>query len=99
MQTSIGQLVKGAPFSAESTTEHVQALTDGNRMVRKSSAKIYRDAVGRTRREHELTRVRVVAPDGQPARIIVINDPVGQVNYIIETHTGLPANDNYRLKE
>ena len=82
-------VVKGSPFSAESSTEHIQALTDGNRMVRKSSAKIYRDAVGRTRQEHELTRVRVVAPHGQPAQIIVINDPAGQVNYIIETHTGI----------
>lgn len=79
-------LVKGAPFSAESTTEHVQLLGDGNRMVRKSSARLYRDTVGRTRREHEVTRGRVATPDGQPARLIVINDPVGQVNYIVETH-------------
>lgn len=82
-------VVKGAPFSAESVTEHIQVLADGNRMVRKSSARIYRDAVGRTRREHELTRGRAIALDGQPARLIVINDPVGQVNYIIETHTGI----------
>ena len=82
-------LVKGAPFSAESTTEHVQLLGDGNRMVRKSSAKLYRDAVGRTRREHEITRGRGAAPDGQPARIIVINDPLTQVNFIIETHNNL----------
>lgn len=79
-------LVKGAPFSAESTTEHVQLLGDGNRMVRKSSAKLYRDAIGRTRREHEITRVRGAAPDGQPARLIVINDPLTQVSFIIETH-------------
>jgi len=82
-------LVKGAPFSAESTTEHVQSLGDGNRMVRKSSAKLYRDTVGRTRREHEMTRRRVAAPDGQPARLIVITDPAGQVSYIIETHNNV----------
>ena len=81
-------LVKGAPFSAESTTEHVQSLGDGNRMVRKSSAKLYRDAIGRTRREHEITRGRV-AIDGQPPRLIVITDPAGQVSYIIETHNNI----------
>ncbi|HEY5886020.1 MAG TPA: hypothetical protein VIT88_15135 [Pyrinomonadaceae bacterium] len=80
------KIVKGAPFSAESVTEHVQPLADGNRMVRKSSAKIYRDAAGRTRREHETSRAPV-QPDGQPARLIVITDPVSRVNYLIETHT------------
>ncbi|HKO42833.1 MAG TPA: hypothetical protein VJU84_06075 [Pyrinomonadaceae bacterium] len=82
-------LVKGAPFSAESTTEHVQLLGDGNRMVRKSSAKLYRDAAGRTRREHEITRGRGAAPDGHPARLIVINNPLTQVNFIIETHNNI----------
>jgi hypothetical protein len=79
-------VVKGSAFSAESTTEHVQSLGDGNRMVRKSSAKLYRDVIGRTRREHEITRGRGAAPDGQPARLIVINDPLTQLNFIIETH-------------
>lgn len=82
-------LVKGAPFSAESNTEHVQLLGDGNRVVRKSSAKLYRDAVGRTRREHALTRGRVAAPDGQPVRLIVISDPIGQMSYIVETHNNI----------
>ena len=82
-------LVKGAPFSAESTTEHVQLLGEGNRMVRKSSAKLYRDAIGRTRREHEFTRGRGVAPDGQSARLIVINDPASQVSYIVETQNNI----------
>jgi hypothetical protein len=83
-------LVKDAPFSADSTTEHVQMLGDGNRMVRKSTAHIYRDGAGRTRREHELTRggARPTA-DGEPPRLIVINDFVGQVNYTIETQTGI----------
>jgi hypothetical protein len=81
-------LVKGAPFSADSVTEHVQILADGNRMGRKSTAHIFRDAVGRTRREHELTRGNVIAADGQPPRLIIISDPVGQVEYEIETQAG-----------
>lgn len=79
-------LVKGAAFSADSHTEHFQILADGNRMGRKSVAHIYRDAAGRTRREHELGG-HTLAPDGQPPRLIIINDPVGRVNYVIETQS------------
>ena len=82
------KLVKGSPFAAESTTEHVQRLADGNRMVRKSTAKLFRDSAGRTRREHALTRGNVTAPDGQEPRLIVINDPVGQVEYLLDTARG-----------
>jgi hypothetical protein len=81
-------VVKGAPFAAESVTEHVQRLGDGNRMVRKSSAKLFRDSAGRTRREHALTRGGVTAADGQEPRLIVINDPVGQVEYLVDTARG-----------
>jgi len=80
--------VKDAAFSAESVTEHVQTLSDGNRLTRKSTAHIYRDAAGRTRREHELSR-RGMSPNGEAGQLIVINDPIGRVNYVIETQTGV----------
>ena len=80
--------VKDAAFSAESVTEHVQTLSDGNRLTRKSTAHIYRDAAGRTRREHELNRSGMNA-NGEAGQLIVINDPIGQVNYVIETQTGV----------
>jgi hypothetical protein len=82
------KVVKGAPFAAESVTEHVQRLADGNRMVRKSSAKLFRDSAGRTRREHPLTRGNVTAPDGQEPRLIIISDPAGQVEYLVDTARG-----------
>jgi hypothetical protein len=82
------EVVKGLPFSADSVTEHVQRLGDGNRMVRKSTAHLFRDSEGRTRREHTLTRGGVTAPDGQEPRLIVINDPVAQVNYLVDTARG-----------
>jgi hypothetical protein len=82
------KLVKGAPFAAESVTEHVQRLADGNRMVRKSTAKLFRDGAGRTRREHALTRGNVTATDGQEPRLIIINDPVGQFEYLVDTARG-----------
>src|SRR5689334_4071576 len=43
-----GKLVKGAPYSAQAVTESVQTLTDGNRIVRKTNAQLYRDTEGRT---------------------------------------------------
>jgi hypothetical protein len=82
-------VVKGSPFAAESVTEHVQHLANGNRMVRKSTAKLFRDSAGRTRREHALTRGgTVTAADGQEPRLVVINDPVGQVEYVVDTARG-----------
>jgi hypothetical protein len=81
-------VVKDAAFSAESVTEHVQTLADGNRFTRKSVAHIYRDAAGRTRREHEMTRRGSISASGETPRLLVINDPVGRVNYVIETQTG-----------
>jgi hypothetical protein len=41
-------VVKDAAFSANSATEHIQTLSDGNRLTRKSTAHIYRDSAGRT---------------------------------------------------
>lgn len=83
------EVVKGLPFSGEAVTEHVQRLGDGNRMVRKSSARLFRDSSGRTRREHLLTRGGPApAPDGQEPRLIVIGDPVAQVEYLVDTARG-----------
>jgi len=49
--------ITGAPFTAEASTEFVQLLADGNRIVRNSSTTIARDGRGRTRREQEMTLV------------------------------------------
>lgn len=43
--------VKNAPLSADEVNESVQTLADGNRIVRNSTGKIYRNSDGRTRRE------------------------------------------------
>lgn len=43
--------VKNAPFSAEAVSESVQVLADGNRIVRSSTSKLYRNSEGRFRRE------------------------------------------------
>ena len=45
------KMVKNAPFSAEAVSESVQVLADGNRIVRSSTSKLYRNSEGRFRRE------------------------------------------------
>ena len=45
------RVTPGKPYSAEAVTESTQVLADGNRIVRKSTTRMYRDSEGRTRRE------------------------------------------------
>jgi hypothetical protein len=49
--SSPDKVVKNAPFSAEAVSESVQTLADGNRIVRSSTSKLYRNSEGRFRRE------------------------------------------------
>jgi hypothetical protein len=80
-----GKMVKGAPYSAQAVTEMIQTLADGNRIVRRSNASVYRDSEGRTRREQSINGVGAFAASGEPQQTIFINDPVAQVNYILDT--------------
>ena len=45
--------VKGAPYLAEVITESVQTLADGNRIVQRTTGRVYRDSDGRVRREED----------------------------------------------
>lgn len=51
ISASSDKVVKGSPFSAEAVSESVQVLADGNRIVRSSTSKLYRNTEGRFRRE------------------------------------------------
>jgi hypothetical protein len=82
-----GKLVKGAPYSAQAVTESVQALSDGNRIVRKNTAQVYRDTEGRTRREQTVGFFGPFAASGEEMQTVFINDPVTGVNYILEPST------------
>ena len=83
-----GKLVKGSPSSAEAVTEATQVLSDGNRIVRKSSSMLYRDSEGRTRREQSLSFPG--DPSGQTLKTVMISDPVAGVSYSLnpDTRTG-----------
>ena len=81
-----GSLVKGAPYSADAVTETVQTLGDGNRIVQSSSAKIYRDSAGRTRREQAFKAIGPWAVSGETPVMISINDPVAGVTYSLNSN-------------
>ena len=82
-----GKLVKGAPYSAQAVTEMVQTLADGNRIVRKNTAPVYRDSEGRTRREQTLAHIGPFATSGDTPPAVFINDPVAGAHYVLEPAT------------
>src|SRR5579859_6221488 len=55
--TADNRVVKDKPYSADTSTETVQTLADGNRIVNRSVSKFYRDSQGRTRREQTFGNV------------------------------------------
>ncbi|MDQ6704819.1 MAG: hypothetical protein M3Z85_02510 [Acidobacteriota bacterium] len=78
-----GKLVAGAPYSADETSETTQTLADGNRIVRKTTARVYRDKDGRTRTDRAIP----LGPNNanvETHRSIDINDAVGGVFYRLE---------------
>jgi TonB family protein len=82
-----GKLVKGAPYSAQVVTETIQTLSDGNRIVNRATASIYRDSEGRTRREQTLRTIGGFATAGDAPQMIFINDPVAQMSYVLDART------------
>lgn len=81
-----GKLVKGAPYSGQGVTEVVQVLSDGNRIVNRSTTMIYRDSEGRTRKESTL-RTPFGSSSEEPPVTIFISDPVGGTTYVLDTKT------------
>ena len=80
-----GKVVKNAPYSAESVTEVVQTLADGNRIVNKITSQVYRDSEGRTRRDQTLKGFGPIGSSEEPLQTIFINDPVAGVTYTLDT--------------
>lgn len=76
------RVIKDKPYSAEAITEFVQVLGDGNRIVRKSSARLFRDSDGRTRRE-ELTDSGAV----HEYNSVTITDPVAGSSFVLHAGT------------
>ncbi len=80
----LGGVVKDKPYSASSVTESTQILSDGNRIVNRNEARIYRDSQGRTRREQTLGGFGVWQTANEPLTMVTINDPVAELSYFID---------------
>jgi hypothetical protein len=82
--------VKGAPFSAEAVSESVQVLLDGNRIVRRSTSRLFRDAEGRSRREDLPKQIGLPGAVVNVPESITIYDPVSGLRYSLnpKTNTG-----------
>ena len=80
MRTAVeARITPGRPYSADAITESTQALADGNRIARKSMARVYRDSEGRTRREQ--------MNDSGVVESISIVDPVGGTSFVLQPET------------
>jgi hypothetical protein len=77
-----------APYSADTTIESLQVLADGNRIVRKTTGRVYRDSEGRTRREELRPAVSRETPYIPNAgMMITIVDPVAGFSYALDADT------------
>ena len=79
------KVVKGAPYSAVTSTEMTQLLSDGNQISHKMKSNIYRDSQGRTRREENFEGFSHLVINGsQPHSVVFISDPVSGSDYVLE---------------
>ena len=84
------RVTPGAPYSADAITESLQVLSDGNRISRKTTTRIYRDSEGRTRREQ-------LSPAGQP-QSVSISDPVAGTTFILHPTDRTASRTNVMLR-
>ncbi|MFL6275598.1 MAG: hypothetical protein ACJ74G_10460 [Blastocatellia bacterium] len=77
--------IKGAPYSAQAVSESIQTLSDGNRIVRRTTASVYRDGEGRTRRDQSIGDIAPYATAmGEPSQVISISDPISGTHYMLD---------------
>ncbi len=79
-----GPVVKGAPYTADASTEISQTLADGNKIHQSSSERVYRDSEGRTRRETSLTGFGAPAAGSNSPELAFIDDPVAGASYALD---------------
>src|ERR1700720_2149482 len=82
--SDIGKVITGAPYTASVSTEMRQVLSDGNRINNKTTASLARDSQGRTRREETMGIVGPWQVNGP--KLVFINDPTTQTNYILDVN-------------
>src|SRR5260370_13846805 len=78
-----GKFITGAPYTATVSNEMSEVLADGNRINNKTSASLARDSQGRTRREETMGMVGPWQVNGP--KLVFINDPTSQTNYVLDS--------------
>lgn len=93
-----GRVVTGAPYSAQAITSVTQTLPTGSQISTQMKSLVARDAEGRTRRVQTIPAIgpwALLPPPGgreEPRRsetptVILIQDPVKQLNYMLDPVT------------
>ncbi len=77
------QATVGKPFFAEFRTEHQQSFTDGNRISRSTKSSIYRDTLGRIRRESQLSLPGMSAGVSTSTFITIVDQKLGY-GYVLD---------------
>jgi hypothetical protein len=77
------RVVKGKPYSADTSTETVQTLADGTRIAHRTVSKFYRDSEGRTRREETFGNVDPEHPTPHEVKVF-IDDPVSGTSLVLD---------------
>jgi len=83
---TMGPVITGAPYSGEGTTTTSQTLSDGTRIERTATVKVYRDSAGRERREQTIVGLGALNPSGE-SEIVTIVDPVAGLTYTLDPKT------------
>ena len=81
----LAPVIKGAPFSADATTQVTQTLADGTRIDQTTRGKLFRDSEGRVRREQTIRGLNALDPSIDGPTIVTIVDPVAGVRYVLDT--------------
>lgn len=79
-----GKVVKGAPFSATATSETTSTLQDGSVLHRTSQVSMFRDSLGRSRREATFSGFGPLSASGAPKKMVMISDPVAGVHFMLD---------------
>lgn len=74
--------VKGAPYSATTTSESVQTLADGNRITQTHTGSVARDSQGRTRQDAALPPIGNLSATSLP-HLVFLRDPVAGTSYTL----------------
>ncbi|HVF46466.1 MAG TPA: hypothetical protein VNA17_02760 [Pyrinomonadaceae bacterium] len=78
-------VVKNQPFSADEINESTQTLADGNRIVRSTTTKMYRNSEGRVRREIPGGKGGMLGSTYSMSGGVSIFDPAGGQKYLLDS--------------